>query len=67
MGRHFHIFVSYQQDNRSKKLAIAEFVANNNESASIKLSLFFATKDFHPYISFDIVELSNISTCERIF
>lgn len=32
-----------------------------------KLSPFFATKGLHPRISFDIVELSDASTCKRIF
>ena len=45
---------------------MAEFAANNNESVSTKLSLFFATKGLHPRMSFDIVDLSNASTCERI-
>ncbi len=45
---------------------MAEFAANNNESASTKLSLFFATKGLHPRMSFDIVELSDASTRERI-
>ena len=45
---------------------MAKFVANNNELASTKLFSIFATKDFHPRMSFDIVDLSNTSTCEQI-
>ena len=45
---------------------MAEFAANNNESASTKLCLFFASKDLHPHMSFDIVDLSNASIHERI-
>ena len=45
---------------------MAEFAANNNKSASTKLSPFFATKSFYPRMSFDIVDLSNTSTRERI-
>ena len=45
---------------------MAEFAANNNQSASTKLSPFFATKGFHPRMSFDIVDLSDTSTRERI-
>ena len=41
---------------------MAEFTANNNISAFIKLFLFFTTKDLHPRISFNIVELSDTST-----
>ena len=46
---------------------MAEFAANNNESAFTKLSLFFTTKDLHPCMSFDKVKLSNASTHKRIF
>ena len=66
MERHLRTFVNYQQDDWSDKLAMAEFAANNNESASTKLSPFFATKGLHPRMSFDIVELSDTSTRERI-
>ncbi len=45
---------------------MAEFTANNNESASTKLSQFFAIKGLHPRLSFDIVDLSNASTHDRI-
>lgn len=44
-----------------------EFVTNNNISAFTKLFPIFATKSLHTCISFDIVELSNVSTHERIF
>ena len=66
MERHLCTFVNYQQDDWSEKLAMAEFTANNNKSASTKLSPFFATKGLHPHMSFDIVELSDASTCKRI-
>ena len=62
MERHFCTFVNNQQDDLSEKLAMAEFAAINNVSASTKLSLFFATKSLHPHMSFDIVELSNTNT-----
>ena len=45
---------------------MAEFAANNNQLPSIKLSSFFATKSFHSRMSFDMVDLSDISICERI-
>ena len=61
------MFVNYQQDDWSEKLAMAKFAANNNKSASTTLSPFFATKGLHPHMSFDIIDLSNTSTCERIF
>ena len=46
---------------------MAKFAANNNESISIKLFPFFATKDLHPHISFDKVKLFNASICKQIF
>ncbi len=67
MERHLCTFVHYQEDEWSEKLAMAKFAANNNESASTKLSPFFATKGLDPRMSFDILDLSNASTRERIF
>ena len=46
---------------------MAGFAANNNKSASTKLSLFFATKSLHPHISFHKIEVSDTSTFKRIF
>ncbi len=46
---------------------MAEFDANNNKLAFTKLSPFFATKSLHPPMSFDIVDLSDANTRERIF
>lgn len=39
---------------------MTKFATNNNKSASTKLFSFFITKDLHPWISFDIIELSDI-------
>lgn len=64
--RHICTFVNYWYDNWLSKLAIAEFIANNNKSTFIKLSLFFVTKSLYPFISFDLVELFNTSTCGQI-
>lgn len=66
MEKHLCTFVNYQRDDWSAKLAMAKFAANNNELASIKLFPFFASKDLHSCISFDIVDLSNANTCKRI-
>ena len=65
--RDFCTFINYHQDDWSKKLAMTKFAANNNKLASTKLFSFFATKNFYPCISFDIIDLSDISTRERIF
>lgn len=67
MERYLYIFVNYQQDDWSEKLVMTEFVANKNESASTKLSSFFAIKDLYPLISFDIIEVFDTNTRERIF
>ena len=45
---------------------MVEFVANNNNSAPTRLSLFFASKGLYLRISFDIVDFSDTTTCERI-
>ena len=66
MERHLRIFVNYHQDDWSEKVTMAKFAANNNQSAFTKLLLFFATKGFHPYISFDIVDFSDTSTHKQI-
>ena len=45
---------------------MAEFAANNNELASIKLSPFFASRGFYLQMSFNIVELSDIIILKQI-
>lgn len=63
---HLYIFVNYQQDDWPDKLPIAEFAANNNNSASKRLSLFFFSKKFNPRISFNVVDISDIKTQKYI-
>lgn len=46
---------------------IAEVVTNNNKLISTNFSPFFTIKNWHPCISFDIIELSNTSICGQIF
>ena len=38
-----------------------EFVANNNQFISTKLSLFFILKSLHLYISLDIIDFLDIT------
>lgn len=57
--RYICTFVNNQQ-------SMAEFAANNNDSISTKLSLFFASKDLYLYISFNIIDFSDITTCKEI-
>ena len=45
---------------------MAEFVANNNVSLSAKLSPFFTSRGLYSRMSFDVVDLSDITTRERI-
>ena len=45
---------------------MVEFAANNNDSASTKLSPFFASRGLHLRMSFDVVDLSDTTTRERI-
>ncbi len=45
---------------------MAEFATKSNNSLSIRLSPFFVLKDLHSCMSFDIVDLSDITTCEWI-
>lgn len=64
--RHLYIFVNYQQDNYTNKLPMAEFAINNNISISIKLFPFFASRTLYLRISFDIINLLDITTREKI-
>ena len=45
---------------------MAKFVANNNNSASTRLSPFFASRGLNLRMSFDVVDLSDTTTRERI-
>ena len=66
MEKHLRTFVNYQQNDWVDKLLMAEFAANNNNSLSTRLSLFFASRGLHPRISFDVVDFSDTTTRERI-
>lgn len=45
---------------------MAEFAADNNKSASTKLSPFYTKKNLHLRMSLDVVDLSYINTGEQI-
>jgi hypothetical protein len=53
MERYLRTYVSYQQDDWVKWLALAEFAANNAPSATTLVSPFFATRGYDPRLSFD--------------
>ncbi|WP_375449251.1 hypothetical protein [uncultured Nostoc sp.] len=45
---------------------MAKFVANNNNPASTRLSLFFASKGLYPHINFDVIDFLDTTTCKWI-
>ena len=45
---------------------MAEFAVNNNNFSSTKLSPFFALRDLHPQMSFNVIDLSDTTTRKRI-
>lgn len=53
MERYLRSYVNYQQDDWVQWLHMAEFAANNSESATTRVSPFFANFGFHPRMSFD--------------
>ena len=51
MEQYFCSFVNYLQDDWLEWLPLAEFVGNNTESETTKVTPFFANKSFHPRMS----------------
>lgn len=66
MRRNFRLFVNYQQEDWSEKLETTEIAAYHKESVSTKLFSFSATESLDLRMNFDIIDLSNICTGERI-
>ena len=66
MERHLRTFVNYQQNDWVDKLPMAEFAANNINSLSTRLSPIFASRGLHLCMSFDVIDLLDTTTCERI-
>jgi hypothetical protein len=52
MEQYLRSFVSYQQDDWTTWLPMAEFAANNQSSASTRVFSFFANKRYHPRMNF---------------
>jgi hypothetical protein len=48
LEQYLHIYRDYQQDDCVKLLPFAEFVYNNTENASMKLTPFFTCHGIHP-------------------
>ena len=53
MEQYLRAYINYQQDNWVQYLALAEFAANNQESATTHCSPFFANYGYHPRISLE--------------
>ena len=51
LEQYIQIYCSYQQDDWSELLSVAEFAYNNAPNASTGLTPFFANKGYHPNIS----------------
>jgi hypothetical protein len=56
MEQYLRVFTSYQQDDWVRWLALAEFVANNAISETIKCSPFFAVTGMDPRITFEMMD-----------
>ena len=54
MERYLRTYVDYLQDNWVEFLPLAEFAVNNAVSSTTLVSPFFATRGYHPRMSFDI-------------
>jgi len=51
LEQYLQIYCSYQQDNLSSLLPLAEFTYNNAPNATTSISPFFANKGYHPNIT----------------
>jgi hypothetical protein len=56
MEQYLRLFTSYQQDDWVRWLALAEFVANNAISETIKCSPFFAVTGMDPRMTFEMMD-----------
>ena len=48
LEQYLRVYCDYQQDNWYELLPLAEFVYNNTQNASTRMSPFFANKGYHP-------------------
>lgn len=60
--QYFRVYINYLQDNWPDQLLLAKFVNNNTKSKTTKVTLFFANKNFQPWINFESAELSPSNT-----
>ena len=66
MKRHIRTFCNHHQNNWNETLSMTEFAINKCHSITTKIFSFLITKDFNFRINFDIVDLSIITTRERV-
>ena len=66
MEKHLQTYVNHFQDNWVDLLLMAKFAANANLSASTKIRLFQATRRYVSRMSFNLVDLLERSTHERM-
>ena len=65
LEQYLQAYSSYQQDNWSDLLPLAEFAYNNAPSATTRISPFYANKGYHPNISIHPErELASGKACE---
>lgn len=51
LEQYLRMYCSYQQDNWSDLLPLAEFAFNNSPSATTSISPFYANKSYHPNVT----------------
>lgn len=62
MEQYLRAYTTYQQDDWSKWLGLAEFAANNAESEAIRCSPFFANYGYNPRIGFEPRQIMAMSS-----
>ena len=66
MEQYLRAHVNYLQDDWLEWLPLAEFVGNNTESETTKVTPFFANKGFHPRMGFEPIRLSTNANTNEI-
>ena len=66
MERYFRSYVNHFQDDWVERLPMAEFSSNSNTSATTKVPPFLVSRGYIPCMSFEPVDLTALSTRERL-
>lgn len=64
LEQYLWVYCDYQQDDWAQLLPLAEFVYNNAQNISTRLSPFFADYGYHPRCSLKVVEESTSPPAE---